>query len=317
MMKKMLNKFMGLSALAIVLVLGACEEGDKVFDQIVEQETRGAILRTTNLISNDLPIGDASGNFSVELEIQDQENGTLVTDVEVYIGFLDNTADIGPGTNVAESLFETVSSSTFSVGEFGLPRFTYMVGLPDMLSFVGRNDSEITGGDQFTVRFELVLSDGRRYSAADNSGTLTGSYFNSPFLYTPTVICPLTASFSGTFDLSLANPGVFSGGVFTEGNVEISEVGTTIREIATVNYPQFGGFNRTFQFDLICGAVVVLPEQDQGLQCTAGVPLIYNPSPNTTTYDPTDDSSLTIIFLEDTEGTCGGPVEVTFTLTKV
>ena len=151
----------------------------------------------------------------------------------------------------------------------------------------------------------------------NNSGTLTGSYFSSPFLYTPTVICPLAAPFSGTYNLTLGNVGVFSGGVFTEGNVEVSEVGTTIREIATVNYPQFGGFDRTFQFDLICGDVVVLPEQDQGLECTAGVPLIYNPSTNTTTYDPADDSSITIIFLEDTEDTCGGPVEVTFTLTKV
>lgn len=307
----------GLVSATVLLIFHSCEDGDKVFDEIVENETRGAILRTVNIISNDLPIGDASGNFSVELEVQDQENGTLVDNIEVYIGFNDNTESVGPGTNVAEALFETVSSSSFSIGEFGLPRFTYVVGLPDMLSFVGRNDTDITGGDQFTIRFELLLSDGRRYSAADNSGTLTGSYFNSPFLYTPTVICPLSAPFSGTFDLSLGNPGVFSGGVFTEGNVEVSEVGTTIREIATLNYPQFGGFDRTFQFDLICGEVVVLPEQDQGLECTAGVPLIYNPSTNTTTYDPTDDSSLTIIFLEDTEGTCGGPVEVTFTLTKV
>jgi len=316
-MKRSINHIFKIALLSCALVFTACEESDNVFDQIVEAEQRGAVLRTVNLISNDLPIGDASGNFSVELEVQDQENGALVSSVEVFIGFNDNTENIGPGTNVAEALFGSVSSSMFTIGEFGLPRFTYSVTLPEMLSFVGRSDMDITGGDQFTVRFELVLSDGRRFSAADNSGTLTGSFFSSPFLYTPTVICPLGADFFGTYDLSLANPGVFGGGVFTEGNVEVSSVGTTIREIATVNYPQFGGFNRTFQFDLICDAVVVLPEQDQSLECTAGVPLIYNPSTNTTMYDANDDSSLTIIFLEDTEGTCGGPVEVTFTLTKV
>ena len=157
----------GIVPVAFLLIFNSCEDGDKVFDQIVENETRGAILRTVNVISNDLPIGDASGNFSVELEIQDQENGTLVDNVEVYIGFNDNTENVGPGTNVAESLFETISTSGFSLGEFGLPRFTYMVGLPDMLSFVGRNDTDITGGDQFTIRFELVLSDGRRYSTAE------------------------------------------------------------------------------------------------------------------------------------------------------
>lgn len=316
-MKKFARLLIRTTLAGALLMLAACEDGDKVFDEIQANVQRGAVLRTVNLISNDLPIGDPSGNFSVELEVQDQENGELVQAVEVYVGFRDNTEEVGPGTDVAESLFDTVDSSIFTIGEFGLPRFTYTVLLPDMLSFVGRSESDITGGDQFTIRFELVLTDGRRFSFADNSGTLTGSFFSSPFLYTPTVICPLFADFSGTYDLALNNPGVFSGGVFVEGNVEVSAIGTTLREIATTNYPQFGGFDRTFQFDLICGDVVVLPEQDQGLQCTAGVPLIYNPSPNTTTYDPADDSSITIIFLEDTEGTCGGPVEVTFTLTKV
>ena len=310
----MLNKIIGLNALAVLLVLGACEDGDKVFDQIVEQETRGAILRTTNVISNDLPIGDPSGNFSVELEIQDQENGTLVTDVEVYIGFNDNTADVGPGTNVAESLFETLSSSTFTIGEFGLPRFTYMVTLPDMLSFVGRNDSDITGGDQFTVRFELVLSDGRRYSAADNSGTLTGSYFNSPFLYSPTVICPIPdGAFTGTYTSVQNTAGIF-GQVVTDTDHEVTAAGTSIRNIAAQVYPQFGGFDATLTFDLVCDNIIFFP-YDTGLACAGAPTITYAASATVTGYDVNDDSEFTLIF-DEFGGTCGADaagVSVTFT----
>lgn len=317
-MKKYLKYFLGFGAMAAVVLSTGCEDGDQVFDQIVENETRGAILRTVNIISNELPIGVSDGSFSVDLEIQDQENGTLVQEVEVYVGFSDNSDEIGPGTDVAETLVETISNSTFTVGEFGLPRFSYSITLPELLSIVGRNESDITGGDQFPVRFELVLSDGRRYSSDDNSGTITGSYFSSPFLYTPTVICPIPeGAFTGTYDLTMANPGVFSGGAFTEGPVEITATGGTSRSIATVNYPQFGGFDRTFLFDLICDAILI-PEQDQALECTAGTPLIYSPNADANlTYDAADDSVINITFDEDTQGTCGGPVTVSFTLTKV
>lgn len=187
-MKKINFKHSLLLAGMVGLLFAACEDAEQEFDFIQENVERGAILRTVNLISNQLQAGDSNTSFSVELEVQDQENGTLVTDVEVYIGFNDNTANVGPGTNVSEALFETVSSSNFTVGEFGLPRFTYLVTLQDMLSFVGRNGNEITSGDGFTVRFELVLNDGRRYSFVDNSGTLTGSFFSSPFLYTVQVL---------------------------------------------------------------------------------------------------------------------------------
>src|SRR6056297_1491775 len=89
------------------LLATSCDDGDAVVDQVTAETERGAILRTVNLISNELPIGDDTGNFSVELEIQDSEDGELVDEVEVYVGFRDNTEDIGPGTDVDETLYTT------------------------------------------------------------------------------------------------------------------------------------------------------------------------------------------------------------------
>ena len=293
----------------------SCEDSDTPVDQVVAGTQRGAILRTSNLISNELPIGVDGGNFSVELEVQDSENGDLVSTVEVFVGFRDNTDDVGPGTDVDESLFGTVSSSTFTTGEFGLPRFTFTATLDELLGQVGRTADQITGGDQFTIRFELVLTDGRRYSFADNTGTLTGSFFSSPFLYTPTVICPIPeGAFTGTYTLTQDTGGIF-GRTFTDGPVEITATGGTSRSIALEAYPQFGGFARNFLFDLICDNIAV-QTVDTGLACVAGGDtIVYDAADVTTQYDVNDDSTIVIIFNE-IGGSCGAGGPVQFTLTK-
>ena len=65
------------------------------------------------------------------------------------------------------------------------------------------DNSDVDGSDQFTIRFELVLTDGRRYSFADNTGTLTGSFFSSPFLYTATVVCPPKPPTAGVWTVDM------------------------------------------------------------------------------------------------------------------
>jgi len=298
----------------VALLFAACDDGDKVFDEIIAAEQRGAILRTVDLVSNELPIGQA-GAFSVDLEVQDQENGTLVSSVEVFVGFNDLSEEVGPGTNVDEAFLESINSSSFTVGEFGLPRFSYTITLAELLSFVGRTEADITGGDQFPVRFELVLNDGRRFSTADNSGTLTGSYFNSPFTYNPTVICPVPeTAFTGTYLLTQNNDGPL-GATFEEATVQITATGGTSRSIAVNAYPQFGGFARNFLFDLICDNISV-QDVDTGLACTAGEPTVqYTAAATTTSYDLADDSVINIIFTE-IGGSCGADVDVSITLTR-
>ncbi len=170
----------------------ACEDSDQVVDGIVDNVERGAVLRTIEVISNEIPIGNDESNFAVDLEIQDTENGTLVQSVEVWLGFRDNSVAEGATdfSTTEEVLSETIDTSDFMIGEFGLPRFSYMITLPELVSALPISNSTVDGSDQFTIRFELVLVDGRRFSFADNSGTLTGSFFSSPFLYTATVVCP-------------------------------------------------------------------------------------------------------------------------------
>jgi len=199
MIKKILPLFAALSLVAI-----SCDEGDAIVDEVTENTDRGAILRTVNLISNEIPIGNDESRFAVEVEIQDSENGDLVQSVEVYAGFRDNTVAEGePDLDAEDVLVTTLDPSTFETGPFGLPRFSYEITLPELVGILPIDNADVDGSDQFTVRFELVLVDGKRYSFADNTGTLTGSFFSSPFLYTATVVCPPKPPTAGVWTVDM------------------------------------------------------------------------------------------------------------------
>lgn len=187
------------------LMFTSCDEGTAVVDDVTAGSERGAILRTVNITSDELPIGVADGFFAVDLEVQSEENGTLVETVDVFANFRDNTPDNGKGATTTEALVESIAKSTFTIGEFGLPRFSYEVTLGTLLSATGVSEADIDGSDQFRVRFELVLNDGRRFSFAQNSGTLTGSYFSSPFLYSATIVCPPKPPTAGVWTVNMTD----------------------------------------------------------------------------------------------------------------
>ncbi len=204
---KMFNyKTLGVLLGAVTLLFVACEEGDEIFDQIRDAEQRGAILRTINVTSDELPIGASDSFFGVEVEYQDQQDGDLLSALEVYVGFTDNTVESGGTDNSkAETLAATIAASEFTTGEFGLPRTSYSITLPEMLSALALPSTDVDGGDVFGVRFEIVMTDGRRFTNTDNSGTITGSYFSSPFLYSATVVCPPKPPGPGVWTVNMAD----------------------------------------------------------------------------------------------------------------
>ena len=325
-MKKIVRNLFAISS---IFFIGSCEDSDKVFDQVTSDVTRGAVLRTVNLISNELPIGIADAGFSAQLEVQEQtdDNGE-VTSVEVYVGFNDNTVEAGANDlDVAEGLIATLPASDFTIGEFGLPRFDYSISLTEMLAFTGVNELDLFGGDQFTVRFELVMSDGRRFTNTDNSGTLTGNFFSSPFLYTPTVVCFVGAEqFIGDYSVTQVVPGIFASNTWGNGTTVTLSVGETSvqRVFEAVYLPEFGIGNgpRAFAFDLICGNIDVPSGQASGLQCVGGI-TFGPPEATRGTYsvDATliadDDSSFNIVFRDDESDDCGGGVDAEVQLTKL
>lgn len=186
-------------------VMFSCSDSDKVFDQIVDAEQRGAILRQTKVIANSVALNSDTGlleageQFAVDLEYQDTADGTLLSNLEVFLSFADNTDDSVDNSR-GEILLETIPASSFTGGTRGFPVLSYSVSGEEMLTALGMTVDQLgIGGDQFIVRFELVLTDGRRFSAAQNSGTITGSFFNSPFTNGVTVVCGPTVPTAGTW----------------------------------------------------------------------------------------------------------------------
>ena len=246
-MRKFVNKLLVTLGAGMLITFTACEEGDTVFDQIVDQEQRGAILRTISVFSDELPIGSLEGEFSVELEMQDQEDGALIGSIEVYHSFRDNSDADGPG-DVAEVLVETISASSFTIGEFGYPRITYTAPITTLLSNTGVLESELQGSDQFRIRFELVLTDGRRFSNDDNTGTLTQTFFSSPFLYSATIVCPPPPPTPGTWTLAQQDS---YGDSWNGASIDV-----TIDDVTT-NYAHAGGSETIFTFEVPDGATSI------------------------------------------------------------
>ncbi|MEM1259543.1 MAG: hypothetical protein AAGH81_13495 [Bacteroidota bacterium] len=208
MKKNNYTKSVALALLGMSLLHISCEDGDQVVDQITDDIARGAILRTITFETNEIAVGSSDYVFEVEFEIEDEENGTKVTDIEVYLSFDDNTVEEGETDLSGEEVFiETISTANFTVGPFGFPRGGYSMGLAEMLATFSLQPEDIyvTGGDEFTFRFEILLDDGRSFSLEDNTSTLTGAFLNSPFVYSTIVVCPPLAPSPGTWTINMTD----------------------------------------------------------------------------------------------------------------
>lgn len=128
--------------------------------------------------------------------------------------------------------------------------------------------------------------------------------------------CPLEADFTGSYTLATTATGIFGSAVFVNGAVTISEGATpTDRTFSCPTYPEFGAFPAMdFNFSLLCGNVQVPTGQVTGVGCGGSTTL--GPAANVGSYDPSDDSSFTIIITDDEASNCGAPYEAAFLLTK-
>ena len=149
----------------------------------------------------------------------------------------------------------------------------------------------------------------------DNNFEVSSS--GSQFTLTLLQYCPLEADFTGDYTLATTATGIFGSTVFVNGTVTISEGATpTDRTFSSPTYPEFGAFpSMDFNFSLLCGNVQVPTGQATGVGCGSSTTL--GPAANVGSYDPSDDSSFTIIITDDEGGSCGSPFEAAFLLTKI
>ncbi|MEK9567184.1 MAG: hypothetical protein VW125_08750 [Flavobacteriaceae bacterium] len=185
----MKNKLIYILLLALFL---GCQEPDNVINDIFDNIQQGAVLRT---ISSEGEYNFYSPNesvFKLTFEEHDIENGALMQNVEVFVSH----------NGGAEVLYKTYQPNEFTTGPTGLPRADLNLSLSQATSALGL--TKYTGGDRITVRLKLNLTDGRSYSTEAVTGSITGSYFNSPFEYSKVIKCIPVSAIPGvyTFEMS-------------------------------------------------------------------------------------------------------------------
>lgn len=301
----------------IALFTSSCEQdANNTIDQVFDGVTSGAVLRTINIVSGELPIGVEGAKFEVEIEEQDDQGGDLLQSVDVYVALNDNSPDNGD-SSAAEVQIGTIDRAAFSPGPFGLPRGTISITLEEMLTALSVSEDDLFGGDAFNVRLSLNLTDGRVFSVDNAGGIITGGFFASPFQYAPTVICPVPDTFMvGDYLIEEITPYV-DGPTFDDGSIVAVEVGdfSTERFFLTSNYPDYCTTPNDFRYTLVCGSILV-PLQESNCACGSGADYFGPPLGDASTYDLADDSVFFLTFGNDLQSDCVAPEDTTYKFTK-
>ncbi|WP_273566200.1 hypothetical protein [Maribacter halichondriae] len=235
------------------LILGSlawsCSE-TKLIDDVFEETDRGLVLRTVASLGDNYNISDTSSVWGVTLEVQDKENGALLSDVKVFVSFVDTTVeDGGTDFSTAETEIGTFSAANFSnIGPFGFPRGDISYSYAEAIAATGVDFDNIDGGDTFNYRLEANLTNGRTYTNNANGTVTGGSFFSSPFAYVSPVVCPPTPPTAGSWSIEMQDS-------FGDGLNDAALVITLDGTATTFTFDD--GFSGSFTLDVPIGTEVM------------------------------------------------------------
>lgn len=186
----MKNIFKYISLLTISLVLfQSCDEGDQTVDFVFDNVTRGATLKTIEIVSPNFDFGDPSVEWSVLVEYRDHLDGTNLSEVGIYV------THIGANGASPEAFVKTIPASDFTGNGPApemFPQGELKASLTEVLNALGFSEGDYEATDQFVMRMDLVLKDGRTFTNNASGNVTGGSFFSSPFQYSAQFFCNLT-----------------------------------------------------------------------------------------------------------------------------
>lgn len=319
-----------LLAVPFAITLNSCDSDEQV-DELIDSVERGAILRTVEIFSNELPIGVADAEFSVRVEEQDEEDGGLLQSVDIFVSFTDGSPDDGDssGAITGDVMVSSIGADQFENGPNGLPRATITVTLDAMLAALNLTADDLFGGDVFRTRLQLNLTDGRSFTndGGDNvdvnGNVASGSFFLSPFFYNSNVVCPVPDEYLiGDYlmeRISTTEDPFFPsfGQAIADQPVTITGSGAA-RSFVFSYFPTGFDFPQVMNLTLSCNNFLVMGTAESGtLGCGDGS--IGQSTPEVPSqYDLSDDSVVEIDFLDfEPDAGCGtGNYPVTILLTR-
>lgn len=179
----------------ILLTATSCTSEEKTIDYVFDNLTYGAVLRTISSSGEYNYYEPSTSIFKATIEEHDLENGGLMQNVEIYLSL----------NGGSEKVFKTIQPNEFTTGPTGLPRTDIQVSLQDAITTLGLSSNQYTGGDAVRIRLQLNLTDGRNFSSDDVTGSMTGSYFNSPYAYNMVIKCIPTKALPGIYTFVMAD----------------------------------------------------------------------------------------------------------------
>lgn len=162
--------------LIISITLASCSSDDGNDVPSINSLDNGALVEVVTTADSTIFNNSLDGLLDTIIEYRDSENGSLLDDFNVYITFLDNSENTGDSTNATvgqEVLLRTVEPTEFSLGQDGFPRHNLVITTQDFLAITNNTLDGIAIGDEYIIRFEVVLTDGRIFSV-NNTGSNGG-----------------------------------------------------------------------------------------------------------------------------------------------
>ncbi|MEP0262802.1 hypothetical protein [Dokdonia sp.] len=162
--------------LIFIITLASCSSDDGNDIPSINDLDNGALVEIVTTADNIIFNNNLDGLLDTIVEYRDSESGSLLDDFNIYITFLDNSDNTGDSTNALvreEVLLRTVEPTEFTLGQDGFPRHNLIITTQDFLTITNNTLDGIASGDEYIVRFELVLTDGRVFSVnntGDNGG---------------------------------------------------------------------------------------------------------------------------------------------------
>lgn len=176
-------------------------------------------------------------------------------------------------------------------------------------------------GRDFTTSFDITLT------AVDKNGVTVGiDGSNSILVHRVTIPCSNPAIlpadyFVGDYTISdtVATVGPNNGTEnFQSGTVTltVNALNPNQRDFITTVLPAFLG-PTSASIEFTTDNVVSLLDLDSGIGCSAPNYIYSNAGANNVAWDICNDQTITITYIEDSAGSCGGPYDASFTLTKI
>lgn len=301
-------------SLLFLIVLLSCNDDEKAVDIVFGEAQVGAVLRTQSIDNLTFDTSQPERSIQFTLEYQDGQEVSLLSDVEFFVSFVDNTLNNGNNSRTSE-IFITLSDQDFTTGINGLPVTDITITTQELLEALDLENSQISCTDKFVIDLTLNLTDGRSFSNDNTNGPIIGlgSALNSPFTYDVFVVEGIDDTlFTGNYSYSSLVDGFGGPTIISPTILELSTSRPNTRSFEIFRDQQqtiVGGVlvRSQVEFTIACDQVILTRYVRSSIVCSSEVEgdvhVLLGPTTNLSdTVDPTDDTVFDLRFIEAFEG---------------